>query len=175
VFPKVAKIEIGFYSDWRSFSLQLLSIFINFAQIVEMKLKIYYFDRYHKDTLLSIGIFLEQAHNLSSLIIGNNFVEDKSSQIIENIFPIIPRRLKHLQLPIKNLNHIKMILEQCDNLSTIKFNIKSKFSSEIIQWFNNNTINSSYWQDCKTITVWIGKKNIQATDVRIDNKRMTII
>jgi hypothetical protein len=174
LFPKVTEISLEFSEDWPLFSLQSLSIIIHISQIVQITLKSYYFDAYKEDTFIDISLFLEQANNLSSLIIQNSLNERKIPRIIENMLPIIPRQLKHLQISINNLDQIKMILGRCENLSTIKFDIKSKFSKEIIQWFNDNTLNSTCKKGNRTIIVWLGKKTIQSADVRVDNKRIKL-
>jgi hypothetical protein len=169
----VTDINLEFWEE-PLVSLQSLSIFINISQIVQMKLKSYYFDGYKEGTFIDIGIFFEQAHNLSSLILQSSLNERRLPRIFKNIYPIIPRQLKHLQIPINNCEQVKMILERCENLLTIKFDIKSKFSKEIIQWFNDNTINSTCKKDNRTIIVWLGKKTIQSTDVRVNNKRIKL-
>jgi hypothetical protein len=46
------------------------------------------------------------------------------------MYPIIPCQLKHLQIPINTVDQIKRILEKCEKLSTIKLDIKSKFSKK---------------------------------------------
>jgi hypothetical protein len=83
--------------------------------------------------------------------------------------------LKHLQIQINNLDQIKKILERCESLSTIEFDITYfKFSEVIIKWFTDNTINSTCWKGYRRITVWLGKKKIQSADVRHDNKRIKL-
>jgi hypothetical protein len=174
LFPKVTEINLVFWDDWPQFSVQSLSIFINIGQITQMELKSYFFDEYKNDTLIDISIFLGQAHNLSSLIIRSSLNEYRLPRIFDNIYSIIPRQLKHLHLPINSLDQMRMIIERCKNLSTIEFDIKSKYSKEIMEWFNDNTIKSICKKDGRTITVWLGKKKIQSIDVRIDNKRIKL-
>lgn len=168
------EIEITFNRDWPLFSLQSLSIFINIAQIVHMRLRLYDLIENGKDVLIDIGIFLQQAHNLSSLVFGSALKKHELYQTIQNTFSIIPRQLKHLEMPINSLNHIKMIIEHCNNLSTVKFNTGSTFSKKIIQWFNDNKINSMYDRDERILTIWIGKKKIQSIYVQHDNKRIKL-
>jgi hypothetical protein len=170
----VTEINLQFSDNCPLFSLQSLSIFINITQIVQIELNGYYFGRCTQDTLHDIGIFFEQAHNLSSLIIRNNSNEGEIFRSFENMYPVIPCQLKHLHIPINTVDQIKMILEKCEKLSTIKLDIQSKFSKEIIQWFKDNTINSTCKKCYTAINVWLGKKKIQATDVRIDNKRIKL-
>ena len=107
----MTEIEITFNRDWSLFSLQSLSIFINIVQIVHMRLRIYDFIENEKDALVDIGIFLQQAHNLSSLSFASALKKHELYQTIQNTFSIIPRQLKQLEIPINSLNHIKMIIE----------------------------------------------------------------
>jgi hypothetical protein len=135
----------------------------------------YYFDKYKKNTLIDIGIFLEQAYNLSSLNIQSSLDTYTICHTTENVYSIIPRTLKHLQIQIYDLDQIKMILERCENLSTIEFDIEnSRFSDKIIKWFTDNTTNSTCWKGHRTITVWLGKKRTQSPDIRLDNKRIKL-
>jgi len=90
------------------------------------------------------------------------------------MYPIIPCQLKHLQISINTVNQIKRILEKCEKLSTIKLDTNLNFAQKIIQWFDDNTINSTCKKCYTTINIWLGKKNIQATDVGIDNKRIKL-
>jgi hypothetical protein len=132
------------------------------------------FDKYNQNTWMDIGIFLEQAHNLSSLII-RSFNVSKSDRTIQNIHSIISRHLKHLYIPINDLDQIKVILERCKNLSTIKFNtVYVNFSEKVINWFANNTINTTCKAGHETVTVWLGKKKIQSTEIRLDHKRIKL-
>jgi len=174
LFSQVTEINLQFSDNWSLFSLQSLSIFINITQIVQIELNGNYFYRYKHDTLRDLGMFLEQAHNLSSLIIRNSINAQEVLRTFEKMYPIIPCQLKHLQIPIITVDQIKRILEKCEKLSTIKLDVKAKFSKEIIQWLNDNTINSTCKKGYRSINVWLGKKKIQETDIRIDNKRIKL-
>ena len=161
LFPKVTEIELHFVKNWPLFSLQSLSMFINILQIVSMTMNSYYFSEYNENTLMDIGIFIEQAHNLSSLFFPSLFNAYLTRQNIENMCSILPHHTKHLEITINDLAQIKMILERCKNLSTINFTIKDrKFNRQIIKWFVDNTIDSTCNESCECITVWLGKKNI---------------
>ncbi len=174
LFSQLTEINLEFLDEWPFFSLQSLSTSINIAQIVQIELQSQYFGGYNQDTLRDIGVFLEQAHNLSSLIIKSSLYAQEVLKTFEKVYPIIPCQLKHLQIPIITVDQIKRILEKCEKLSTIKLDVKAKFSKEIIQWLNDNTINSTCKKGYRSINVWLGKKKIQETDIRIDNKRIKL-
>jgi hypothetical protein len=113
-----------------------------------------------KDPLKDFELIMTQAHNLSSLIIEDNNDQYRSDGNMEHIYSILSHRLKHLQIRIDDLDQIKTILEQCENLITIKFDNKNKkFCEKIVKWFADNTINSTY-QENDGVLVWLGKKKI---------------
>ncbi len=130
LFCQVTDVNLEFSEYRHLFSLQSLSIFINITQIVQIELQSKYFGGYKEETLRDIGMFLEQAHNLSSLIIQTSLNIHKVLRTSEKMYPIIPCQLKHLQIPINTVDQIKRILEKCEKLSTIKLDIKSKFSKK---------------------------------------------
>ena len=170
------EIDLQFCDDLPLISLQLLSMFIDISRIVSMTMFNNYFHRCNQDTWMDISLFIKQAHNLSSLFIHSSLHRYDSSQTIENIHLLVPRHIKCLQIPIQNLNQIKTIVERCENLSTINFDVKDlKLCKEAIQWFADNTINTTCRQGYKTISVWLGKKNIQATQDNYNSKQIKLI
>ncbi len=67
--------------------------------------------------------------------------------------------IKHLQIPINQLDQIKLILERCQHLSVVQFEItRTKFSADVVEWFNQNTIDSTCWRHSECDIIWIGKK-----------------
>ena len=163
--PKVTVIDLQFRENWPLLSLQCLSMFIDISQIVTMKICSKYFNEYNQNTWMDIGNFIEQAHNLTSLLFECSFLTDTSSQTIENIHLILPRHVKHLQIPIDNLNQINIILERCTNLSTIKFIIEDpELSRKVVSWFLKNTINTTCQENYGWIAVWLGYRRLRLSD-----------
>jgi hypothetical protein len=153
-------------------SMKLLSTLIDFSKIVQLTWNAYY--AYYcygsgQHILLYLKTFLQQTHNLSSLFIPRYLVPP--SEIINNLCSTIPRHVRHLQMPVENVHQIKTIIVRCENLSTVEFNIAYPMTEEVIKWFNDNTINSTCLDNYGTVYVWIGKKNIQSSEVRHDIKR----
>ena len=124
---------------------------------------------------MDIGMFIEQAYNLSSLIVQNGFHLYHSDRTIENIYSNLPHYIKHLQTPINNVDQIKMILERFRNLSTINFNIRdTELPKKVISWFADNTISTTCRESDEMIAVWLGKRKIQSTTTTIDHKRIKL-
>ena len=122
---------------------------------------LYNIHQHTENRWMDIGIFMEQACNPSSLFIHGRFYAYQPRQTIVNICSIIPRHVKHLELPINDLVQIKTILERCENLATITVNINgTKVYRQVINWFVDNTVNSTCKESYECITVWLGKKNI---------------
>jgi hypothetical protein len=143
-----------------------------------MKLKPYY--NYSDGTFVFIDMsyFLIRACNLLSLIIEiNNYDHGiyKRYKNIGHIYPICPRQLQHLQIPIDTLDQMKIILGRCENLSRIILDVESTLTKEIIQWFDDNTINSECINGSGMVSVRIGKKKMQSTDDQVNHKRIKLI
>jgi hypothetical protein len=132
------------------------------------------FDKFNQNTWMDIGIFFEQAHNLSSLII-RSFNRYASGPTIQNLHSIVSRHIKHLEIRINDLDQIKFILKRCENLATIRFyTVDANFSEKVTSWFANNTINTTCKANHEMVAVWLGKKKIQSTEIRLDHKRIKL-
>ncbi|CAF3086747.1 unnamed protein product, partial [Rotaria sp. Silwood2] len=64
---------------------------------------------------------MRQADNLSSLIIESKLFIYQQGEMRHNLYTILPPRIKHLEIPLIDLEKLKIIFEQCENLSTITF------------------------------------------------------
>jgi hypothetical protein len=173
LFPKATELDLEFRKDWPELSLQTLSVFIDISRIVKMKICSKYFDQFNENTWMDMGIFMKQAQNLSSLIIFNEFQGDQLDRTVENIHSILPYHVKNLQVPLNDVNQIKMILERCEKLTTINFTIDDEeFSDKVMKWFADNTIYTTCRQGYKNFAVWLGKKTFQSCDVCHHHKRI---
>ncbi len=112
-----------------------------------------------------------QAPNLRSLTIYHRFWAcGDSFDVPKGIYSLLPFHIKHLVVPIDDLKQIKIILERCQYLISVKFTIGSlRDDLGIEKWFSENTINSTFVTGLKT--VWIGQKKI-VTD-QVINKNQT--
>jgi hypothetical protein len=157
----VSEIDIDVSPGWLCGSLEPLSIYINIACIVRLNLKAFYDDFDRTFVFIDMSYFLIRAHNLLSLIIELDSCDNeicKRYKNIEHIYPICPRQLQHLQIPIDTLDEMKILLGRCKNLSTITLEVESTLAKEIIQWFDDNTINSECITSRVMVSVQIGKK-----------------
>ncbi len=124
---------------------------------------------------MNIGVLVKQAHNLLSFTIESGYDKYNVEQIVENIHSIIPCHVKHLRIPVNYLEQIKGILERCQHLSTIQLDFSySKYCEDIIKWFTENTINSTCSKDFGTVSVWLGKKKTESTDIKSNHKRIKL-
>jgi hypothetical protein len=150
-------------------SMKLLSTLIDFSKIVQLTWTADYSDENGQQILLYLKTFMKQTPNLSFLIIDRYPVPP--SEIINNLYSAVPRHVRHLHMPVKNIHQIKTIIERCENLSTVEFNTDYSTKKKAIKWFNDNTTNSTCLHTYRIVCVWIGKKNIQSSEVRRDVKR----
>jgi hypothetical protein len=175
--------EMIFYREWPLLSLQSLSTYINISQIVQMRLHSYFFHnrkqnifyQYNQNIWMNIDIFMKQAHNLSSLIILGSGDRRSLNRTIENIISIIPHYIKHLQMPINGVDQIKSLLERCQHLSTLQLDVQyNKKINEVIKWFADNTINSTCSKHYREILVWLGREQVQSTEISVVQKRIKL-
>jgi hypothetical protein len=176
LFHQVTELDLQFCNDWPLITLQSLVVFIDISRIVHIKLSSDYRNEYNETILMDMKIFFEQAQNLSALLIHTSFYRHKFDLKIEDIHAIVPRHVKQLQIPIDNLDQINQILERCEQLSTIEFDIEGiEFGNQIIKWFDDNTINTTCRHKSERIIVWIGKKRIQSTVLYSNHKRIKVL
>jgi len=96
---------------------------------------------------------------LSSLIIHSRFCKYKLYPFLNDLCSILPRQINQLQMPINQLKQIEIIFERCQYLSFVKFEItQAKFSSEVVQCFQQKTIDSMFGRHNGCECIWIGKK-----------------
>lgn len=164
LFPNVTSINLRFNADWPLISLQSLSIFIDISKIICLNIQKNYLNEYNEKIWMDICLFMEQAHKLSSLIIGSTFKQCIVGSMMKNLYLNLPRHVKHLQIPINDLNLIKIVLERCENLSTIEFYCEnSELSQNVSDWFAQNTLHTTCETHRRRVSVWLGKKNTEQT------------
>ncbi|CAF1382834.1 unnamed protein product [Rotaria sp. Silwood1] len=177
MFSNVTKIHVKLDNKPPLDSLEVLTKVIDVSKLVEVKLQIRYFKQDIQNLLFEIISFLEQAYSLSSLIFYGNYYKGELYPYVKHICSIIPRQIKHLQIPINQLDQIEAILERCQNLSVIQFEItRLKFSQEVVDWFNQHTIDSTIQKHARCNIIWIGKKINHITDnhkrIKLDENQL---
>ncbi len=74
---------------------------------------------------------------------------------------------------MNDLNRINIILEQCENLLIIEFDIEgAEFCETVINWFDDSTTGTKCRERDEMVTVWLWKKRIQSTEICVDHKRI---
>jgi hypothetical protein len=62
-------------------------------------------------------------------------------------------------MPISKIEQIEIIFERCRDLSIAKFEtVRKKCSLEVAEWFDQNTIDSTFRRQNRYNHIWIGKK-----------------
>jgi hypothetical protein len=158
-FPIVTKLWIDFAREIWIDLMTSLSPIINISELMQVELEIDYFGKDNKNVLFHIIRLLKQSSKLSSLIIHSLYSKYELYPFLNDLCSILPRQIKCLQIPINELEQIELILGRCPYLSIIKFEIsRRKFSREVIQWFEKNTIHSMFTRQNGYDRIWIGKR-----------------
>ena len=155
-FPNVTKLHLRFCGRIWNSSMNL-SRMINLSQLVEIELSFDHLDPNNVDLLCENLILLKESSKLSTLIIRSISDERDIYPYLKRIFGSIPRHIKYFQIPIRDVEHIPMIIEHCRQLRVLQFLKKSvSFSEKIREWFERNTMGPIISQSDEYDTIWIG-------------------
>ena len=116
-----------------------------------------------EDIWKSLCSWMEQARNVRSLEIYGELFEFVTCSQRESFLSILQHQVQHLKLDINDVDQIKIFLEGCENLSRLKFYFNGNISKKIKQWFNDSTVGSICLGEHYSVSVWLGKLNIQCT------------
>ena len=103
---------------------------------------------------------LQRTNNLRSLEIffEHRFVTDSS--LIESICSIVPDHVKHLDIEIKFLNHIDLVLERLQYLSSATFRrLPPTFllTEKLTEWCTQLKRDITCRPDHGSLHIWLGK------------------
>ncbi|UJR16553.1 hypothetical protein I4U23_003454 [Adineta vaga] len=172
LFPQITKLHIDFGSEFALSSIDLLHSIINISQLTEVKINKYYFNEKDRIPLCKLMEVLEKSPKLSSCLIYNRFCKYVMYPMLNDICTRIPRQIKHLQIPLNKLNQIEIILDRCPDLTFVQFDIsRLKFSTEVNQWFADNTIGSSSSRHNGCSMIWIGQRKNESS---LNHKRIKL-
>jgi hypothetical protein len=117
--------------------------------------------------------FLKELSNLNSIEIFNRWHGIFTFININYFCSMIPINVKHIDIDISDINHIKILIEQLKYLSSFKFKFsfdKSIYIKDILQWLSNKRINSTYISDIHYLSIWISQQINQTNS----NKRIKL-
>ena len=159
-FVNAIHLMLNVYQNSSSSLLSFVCRLIDITKLMKITLNISNIPTITEDLFINVVLCIEQASNLSSLSICGCYRDTQTCPNTFNIYSILPRQLKHLEIGIDSLNVVEEILTRCNNLSTVRFDGESLLMKEITQWFVNNTINSICWRNNnQSIRMWLGKKS----------------
>jgi hypothetical protein len=158
-FPNVTKLSIDLSRKMTINLIHYLPSIINISQLIEIKLESFYFGKDNKDHLFDLINLIEGSTKLSCLTIHSRYAKYELYPFLNDLCSILPRQINQLQIAINQLEQIEIILARCQYLSVVKFEITgAKFSAEVVQWFQQNTIDSMFGRHSGCDCIWIGKK-----------------
>jgi hypothetical protein len=155
LFKQLNKLIIILNGDWPNCSLELLSSLIDLSTITELELNI---DFKQGDTVKIIsGIInlLKRTTNVRSLIFPSRTVS------VPTICSIVSYPIQHLQIPVNNVDEMKLILKQFDYLSSVTFKFTADSLNpiaEIIEWLTATSRDFTHQSTKFSLSLWLGKQ-----------------
>ena len=168
----VTKLHLGMFRRFRINLVESFPRLVNLSQLVEVHLESFCFDKDNANLLCDMLTLLQQSSKLIILIIHSHIRLYDMYSSLESIFAALPRQIHHLKIPIKQAKQIEIILERCQRLTVVQFPTKpTRISTDITQWFEENTNDSIIRRTDQSYTVWIGEINQQSS---FNNKRIKL-
>lgn len=76
---------------------------------------------------------------------------------------MLPNNIKYISIDILMIDHIKILIEKLNFISSFKFKYsfdKSIYIKSIIEWLTNNKYNYTYILDIHYLSVWISSNKV---------------
>lgn len=138
---------------WSQEMFELLSALIDFECLTEMWL---IFDFHCILDFNTINSLLKIAYNIHSFGISIKTHEVSLSRA-QDISAMIPYQIKHLKVVTKNVESIKLILEQVEHLSRVTFYHRNDSQSEwsrIVEWLKTKEKTFKSQQGDHFLQIW---------------------
>lgn len=107
-------------------------------------------------------MFLKDLSNINSIEIFNRWHGIFTSVDIHYFCSVIPMNVKHIDIDIADINHIKTFISRLEHVSSFKFKFafdKSRYVKDILEWLSSNGINVAHVSDIHYLSLWISKQS----------------
>jgi hypothetical protein len=175
LFHKVTKLKLEYGNRSPSNGTSFISTLIDLTTITEIILSGKTICEAIPNIITDLKNSFTQACNLTSLNICCDYNNRRSELTAQDICFMTPSHVKHLAASVKNLNEVKICLEQLEHLLTARFFYKrGSFSDLVTEWLEEKKKGSSYFIGAAYTKIWFVHNSIQLPEVRIGNKRMKL-
>jgi hypothetical protein len=176
LFRTMKKLGLIFNSNRPVGWILFVSMFINLTTITHIGLAGSTILNGDPGIVADIKSLLQQTCNVYSLNICGLLLNRKSCLTADHICSMIPIHVRQLIVSIKNLNEVKIVLQQLEHLSSAKFIFdETPCWNHFHEWFKTNKQNMSYQTDRFSLYVWFKKNNnVQSNDGTVSNKRIKL-
>ncbi|CAF3762438.1 unnamed protein product [Rotaria sp. Silwood1] len=161
LFPKLNYLKLT-VNDQCSFDcFKLLSKSVYLKNLEQLVLIICSRGSYLNLMIKNFLIFLKNLSNINSIEIFNRWHGIFSFIDINYFCSMIPYNIKHLDIDIFEIDHIEILIDKLENVSSFKFKFafdKSLYLKQILQLLDNKKINSTYISDIHYLSIWISKQ-----------------
>ena len=156
LFRKLNKLILCVDQDWPVGSIEHLSLFLDLSTITDLSISIDFRPESISDTFDQLAEFFQRISRLHSLTIDSATID------VDKLCSIIPKNVKHLQVPVKNIEDMKMIIERMKQLNSVTFehfNRAKILSSEFSNWLTENRQQSTCRIDLMYMSIWFDQIN----------------
>lgn len=153
MFRNTTQLTLEIDKKWSQKSFECLSMQIDLVRLTQIWLVMDF--RCALDSNM-VNALLERAYNVYSLGISLKCHEVSTGRA-QSICAIIPRQIEHLKVVTKNVETIKLILQQVEHLSSVTFfhqHDSQNIWLQIVEWLKGNERYYRSQQDDHFLEIW---------------------
>ena len=153
----------------------IISALTDLTTVVELRVTGAWIRTANPTILTELSHLLKQTCNLLALHLDDQSCTTTSALTSENLCPMIPRRLKRLVTPVKNLDEVEKILDRLDHLSSLYSSFDhTPCRGGDIDWLPQKRRGSTYVIGDRSLDVWLSNSTVQSPNTEVGAKRMKL-
>jgi len=171
----VRELKLCVKDDWPQNSIEYLSIIIDLSHLTKLSLNSEFDVNSVRNAATIITKLIERTHHFQSLVISYPLSYLLCEYNMEWIYTKISNKVKHLELDLYNVNHMKICLSQLHHLSSVTFMLISITYDVFIRCLKENKKNYVLRKNGLSISLWFDRNHDDLFRMKYDVKRVKLI
>ncbi|CAF1288430.1 unnamed protein product [Rotaria sordida] len=161
LFPNLNYLKLTVNGQCSLNCFKLLSKLVYLKNLEKLVLIICFRGNYLNVMLKNFLIFLKNLSYVNSIEIFNRWHRIFSLIDINYFCSMISSNIKHLDIDIFDIDHIEILIDKLENVSSFKFKFafdKSLYIKQVLQLLINKISDSTYISDIHYLSIWISRQ-----------------
>ncbi len=170
IFANVNELKLFVDENWPDESFDFLSNLMNFSNLNSLTLIVAENRHLSPELIRNLRLLFKKTPHIETLSIKSGQSPLSCKITLEEIFQIVPKQVKHLQVMVKDFDDIIMIIDRLQHLSSIQIQIvrvMARGFSESRPAITGKREGSTCQKMDPFLQMWLGKTN---TNILNDNE-----